>query len=63
MFKYLGCVLDESGIYVAECRRHVESVRKVTDAIRSLVNAKDLQLECARVLHKALFVPVLLYGS
>ena len=32
-------------------------------AIRSLVNARDLQLECARVLHETLLVPVLIYGS
>ena len=39
------------------------SRRKVAGAIRSLVNARDLQLECARVLHETLFVPVLMYGS
>ena len=31
--------------------------------IRSLVNARDLQLECTRVLHETLLVPVLTYGS
>ena len=31
--------------------------------MRSQVNARDLQLECARVLHKTLLVPVLMYGS
>ena len=40
-FKYLGCVLDESGTDGAECSR------KVAGAIRSLVNGRDLQLECA----------------
>ena len=30
--------------------------------IRSLVNARDLQIECARVLHETLFVPVLMYA-
>ena len=30
-----------------------------TGAIRSLVNARGLQLECARVLHETLLVPVL----
>ena len=30
---------------------------------RSLDNARDLQLQCARVLHKTLLVPVLMYGS
>ena len=33
--------------------------RKVAGAIRSLVNARDLQLECS----KALLMSVLLYGS
>ena len=37
--------------------------RKVVGAIRSLVNARDLQLECAVVLHETLLVPVLIYGS
>ena len=27
------------------------------------VNARDLQLECARVLHETVLVPVLMYGS
>ena len=35
----------------------------VAGAIRSLVNAKDLQLECAGVLHETLLVTVLMYGS
>ena len=39
------------------------SERRVADAIRSLVNARDLQLECSRVLHETLLVPVLTYGS
>ena len=56
-FKTLGCVLDESGTYEAECSRKVVSGRRVADAIRSL------QLECARVLNESLLVPVLTYGS
>ena len=32
-------------------------------AIRSLVNARDLQLQCAVVLHETLLVPALMYGS
>ena len=28
-----------------------------------LVNARDLSLDCARVLHESLLVPVLMYGS
>ena len=62
-FIYLGCVLDESGTDVAECRRKVVRGRRVAGAIRSLVNARGLQLECARVLHETLLVYVLLYGS
>ena len=41
-FKYLGCVLDESGTDGAECSRKVASGRRVAGAIRSLVNARDL---------------------
>ena len=48
--KYLGCVLDESGTDGAECSRKVAIGRKVTDALRSLVNYRSLQLECARVI-------------
>ena len=62
-FKYLGCVLDESGIDETECSRKVASVRRVAGAIRSLVNSRSLQLECARVLNESLLVPVLMYGS
>ena len=36
---------------------------EVADAMRSLVNASDLQLRCARVLHETLLGPVLMYGS
>ena len=39
------------------------SGRRVAGAIRSLVNIRDFQLECARVLHETLLVPVLMYGS
>ena len=46
-FKYLGCVLDKSGIDETECSRKVASGRSVAGAIRSLVNARDLQLEFA----------------
>ena len=41
-FKNLGCVL-----YEPECSRKVPSGRRVAGAIRSLVNARNLQLECA----------------
>ena len=62
-FKYLGCVLDEAGTEGAKCGRKVASGRRVTGAIRSLVNARDLQIEWARVLHEKLLVPDLTYGS
>ena len=39
------------------------SRRRAAGAIRSLVNARDLQVECAKVLHETLFVHVLIYGS
>ena len=39
------------------------SGRSVAGTIWSIVNARDLQLECARVLHETLLVPVLMYGS
>ena len=54
-------VLDESSTDGAECSKRVASSR-VASATRSLVNTKDLQLECA-VLHEALLVPVLMYGN
>ena len=47
-FKFLGYMLDESGTDGAECSRKIASGRKVAGAIRSLVNARSLQLECAR---------------
>ena len=62
-FKYLECVLDETGGSDAGCCRKVTSGRKVASAVRSLMKAKGLQFEHTRVLHEALFVPILLYGS
>ena len=62
-FKYLGYVLDEKGTDDAECSRKVVNGRKVAGAIKSLVNVKGLSLECARVLHEGMLLPVLLYGS
>ena len=50
-FKYLPYVLDESGTDEAECRRKSARERRVGCAIRSLVNARGLQLQCARILH------------
>ena len=66
-FKYLGCLLDDSGTDEAECSRKVAIGRRVAGAdrsfIRSLVNPRSLQLECAKVLHESLLVPVLTYVS
>ena len=39
------------------------SGRRFISVIRPLVNVRDLQPECARILYETLFVPVLLYGS
>ena len=47
----------------AECSEKVASGRRDAGAVRSLVNARNLQLECAKVLHESLLVPVLTYGS
>ena len=41
-FKYLGCVLDESGTDKAECSRKVASRRMVVGGIRSQVNARGV---------------------
>ena len=40
----------------------MDSGRKVAGAVRSLVNGKSLLLDCARVLHETLLVPVLTYS-
>ena len=45
------------------CHRKVASGKRVAGVIRSLVNARYLQLDCARVLHETLLVPLLIYGS
>ena len=55
--------MNEPGTDEAECRRKSESERRFAGAIRSLVNAKSLQLECSKVLHETLLVAVLVYGS
>ena len=49
--------MDETGTDDADC------CRKIVGAIRSLVNAGSLQLNCARRLHEAFPVLVLLYDS
>ena len=62
-FKYLGCVLDESDTDGVECSKKVASGRKVAGAFRPIVNVRDLQIECSRVLHERLLVPILMYDS
>ena len=54
---YFGCVLDESGTGGAKCRGKVASGRKVADAVRSLVNYRNLEFQCTRVLHEAMLMP------
>ena len=44
--KYLGCVLDEAGTDGADCSSKETSGRRVAEAIRSLVNAWDLEIQC-----------------
>ena len=55
--------MNQSGTDDVECCKKVASGWKVVGAITSLVNARDLQPECARALHEGLLVPFLLYGS
>ena len=55
--------MDESGTDEAECNKKVARGSSVAGAFRYLVNAVSLQIECARVLHEPLLVPVLMYGS
>ena len=47
----------------ADYSRKVASGRRVAGTIRSMVNAMDLLLECAKVFHETLFVHVLMYGN
>ena len=62
-FKYFRCVLDESGTDEVEYCRKLWSGSKAVGTIRYLVNASDLQLECVRMLHNTVVMPVLWYGS
>ena len=55
--------MDEAHTDGAECSRKGASGRRVEGAIRSLVIARDFQIEFARVLHETLLVPLLTYGS
>ena len=56
-------LLEESDRDEADCHRNVASGRRVAGAIRSLVNDRGLQLECARVLHESLFMSVHMYSN
>ena len=47
---YLGCVLNEAGTEGTEFSKSVASGMRVAGAVRSLANAKDLQLECDSVI-------------
>ena len=42
-----------------QCGRKVASGRRVAGAMRSIANARDLQLKCATVLHETFLVPVM----
>ena len=44
-FKYLECILDESGTDEARCHKKVARMRRVAGTFRFLVNARGLQLE------------------
>ena len=55
--------MGELGTNDTKCCRKVLSERKVVGAIRSLISARGLQLECVRVLLEELLMRVLLYGS
>ena len=52
--------MDESGTDEAECRRKGASDMRDAGTIKSLVNAKGMQLECALILHESLLVHVLI---
>ena len=56
-------VLKEAGTDGVECSKKVAWGRRVAGATRSLVNARDLQIECARGLHETLIVHVFTYSS
>ena len=47
----LGTSVDESDTDGVECCRTLRSRREVASAIYSLLNVRNLQLECARVFY------------
>ena len=59
----MECVLDKSGVDETEGSKKMVSWRIVAGAIRSLVSAKGLQHESARVLNEGLLLSVPLYRT
>ena len=53
--------MEESCTDEAECSIKVANGRRSAGAIRSLVYARNLQLQCTRVLHETFLVHVLTY--
>ena len=53
----------ESGTDEAECSRKMANWMRAAGGFGSPVNARNLQLQCARVLHELFLVPVLTYDS
>ena len=43
-------------------KRKMWSGKEVASAIRPLINVRGLQVECVRVLHEELIIPLLLYN-
>ena len=62
-FKYLECVLDETGTYGTECSTKLASGERIAFVNGFIVNARDFQLECVKALYETLLVPILIYGS
>ena len=60
-FKYLRCVLNEPRASTERSRK-VGRWRRVAGAFKALFNTRDLPLECARVLHWVILIPVLVYA-
>ena len=52
---YIWNVLNKLGTDRAECSM-VANGKRVADVIKSLINARDSQLECTKVLHETLLV-------
>ena len=62
-FKCLEFILDESDTDGTEYYTKVVNDRTVAGAVRSFVNARNLQLQCVAVLHEDLLVPILIYEN